>query len=95
MYPEFIPIKSIGPGIGLVANMVLFLLCAVLAFFYRSRRLFRSLAFFYLTCMLFFLGYYVYTLRPVADSVLFWYGLKQVGLAWMPFAFSWVGVDLA
>jgi PAS domain S-box-containing protein len=75
--------------------MVLFLLCAVSAVFYRSRRLFRSLAFFYLTCLLFFLGYFVYSWHPKADSVLFWYGLKQAGLVWMPFAFSWVGADLA
>lgn|GEM_PF-6561749 len=95
MLPEFVPTNSIGPGIGLVANLVFFLLCTVLALFYRSRRLFRSLAFFYLTCLLFFLGYYVYTWHPAAGSVLFWYGLKQAGLVWMPFAFSWVGVDLA
>ena len=95
MFPELIPAKSIGPGIGLVANTVFFLLCAVLALFYRSRILFRSLAFFYLSCLLFFLGYYVYSSHPRVDSVLFWYGLKQAGLAWMPFTFSWVGVDLA
>ena len=91
---SYIPAYSVGPGIGLVVNLLLVVGCLALAAHFRTFPALRSLAVLYLAQSVFFLGYFIYGYQLSSNSILFWYAVMMAGLVWMPFTLTWVASDL-
>jgi PAS domain S-box-containing protein len=95
MLPDYIPAYSVGPGVGLVVSALLAVASLGLAVLNPGYRPLRSLALFFLSQAVFFLGFFGYGYQASPASVLRWYGVMLCGLAWMPFTWTWVASDLS
>jgi PAS domain S-box-containing protein len=84
----------VGPAIGLVVNGCLLALCVALALSYTQFKALRSLAVFYLSLTVYFLGYTFYGYQASPGAITFWYGVMLLGLAWMPFSWAWFANNL-
>ncbi len=92
--PNYLPWYSLGPAVGLVVNGCLWALCVAFALTYTQFKALRSLSVFYLSLFVYFLGYTFYGYQTSPQAITFWYGTMLVGLAWMPFTWSWFASDL-
>jgi PAS domain S-box-containing protein len=91
---DYVPWYSLGPAVGLVVNGCLLALCLAFALTYIQFKALRSLAVFYLSLFVYFLGYTFYGYQTSPQAITFWYGTMLAGLAWMPFTWSWFASDL-
>ncbi len=92
--PQFVPWYSVGPAIGLVVNGCLTALCVAVMVIYTQFKALRSLAVFYLSLAIYFLGYTVYGCQSSPRAIIFWYGVMLLGLSWMPFTWAWFASEL-
>lgn len=94
MLPSHIPAYSIGPGIGLVVNGLLAVLCLFLAMLNRGFRPLFYLLLLFLCMTTFFLGYTIYGFQISQDSIMFWYRLMMAGLCMIPAAWVYFAAAL-
>lgn len=84
MLPYLIPHYSVGPFIGLIANLVMAILCLVVMVLYFHYRPLRSLFLFYLLSGLLFFGWVIYGFQKSPSSILLGYRIDLAALALLP-----------
>ena len=89
MLPESISHFALGPFIGMTANGIITLLCAIALAFYRTYRPLRSLFLFYLSLSLMFMGWTIYGLQRTPQSILLGYRIEYAAMPLLPALWLW------
>jgi signal transduction histidine kinase len=94
MLPESISNFALGPFIGLTANGIITVLCAIALALYRTYHPLRSLFLFYLSLSLCFLGWVIYGLQRSPQSILLGYRIEYGAMALLPACWIWFALSL-
>lgn len=89
MLPNAIPHYSVGPFVGLIAHVMMAILCLVVMALYTHYRPLRSLFLFYCLSASLFLGWTIYGFQKSPESILLGYRIDLAALALLPA--SWAG----
>jgi len=89
MFPASIPLFSIGPLCGLIANGILATLCLVVFALYQHYRPLCFLTVFYIFIALAFLGWVIYGLQKSPQSILLGNRILYASIALLPAIWFW------
>ncbi len=89
MLPHHIPHYSVGPFVGLTANVVMAILCLVVMALYTHYRPLRSLFLFYFLSASLFFGWTIYGFQKSPQSILLGYRIDLAALALLPSSWAW------
>lgn len=95
MLPDTLPHYSVGPFVGLIANVIMAVLCLVVMALYSHYRPLRSLFLFYFLSASLFFGWTIYGFQKSPESILLGYRIDLSALALLPACWAWFTTSLS